>query len=460
MLEFLKLDIGGYCGYTNISVSKNDDILTIAVTKNHHEISEDIIHLTLRESQEWSDNLDALHINKWKSRYELDMKMCDGIDWSIDYKVVGKHCRHISGSNTYPDNWVDFLAVIDEYVPMEIPIQLDFLEMSFYRKVFSQTSSQIPSQIVSTKCYEEHISIDRNKRTLIYIKKSENEYEMKQQFSAVKKIPRLLDEIIDYFEDSDETAYECEGLSFELHLKYHSGMTKTFKGGYNQDHLPEYWCEALDDIQYFISSNGKLGDIFDPNIYLGPEVEPTYIYCTVIFNNGSKEFYYLTEDDSLLVGDKVIVPCGVDDNRRTATIIKKEVFSESDVPFPVYKTKSVIGKKLEVPFLGQVYDATSYEAIKLYFMTCEKVTQSNVTQFQNKLSKLHCMVHNYHDYLMYDPMDVDKEIKRIDTADTNTVFAIMTMIFREDHFCCGSIIKRVDQGAFDQIIDRIRKLLE
>ena len=57
-----------------------------------------------------------------------------------------------------------------------------------------------------------------------------------------------------------------------------------------------------------------------------------------------KPYYYLTDDDTIQVGDQVEVPVGSDGTERIVTVSKKEYFSEDRLPMALDKVKSIIGK--------------------------------------------------------------------------------------------------------------------
>ena len=75
-----------------------------------------------------------------------------------------------------------------------------------------------------------------------------------------------------------------------------------------------------------------------------------YIYCSVVFEEGQKSYYYLTEDDSIKIGDFVIVPTGKDNREVVVEVVNIEYFSEDNVPLPIEKTKRIIRKCMDEDF--------------------------------------------------------------------------------------------------------------
>lgn len=64
-----------------------------------------------------------------------------------------------------------------------------------------------------------------------------------------------------------------------------------------------------------------------------------YIYCSVVFDEGQKSYYYLTEDDSIEVGDFVLVPVGKDNHEAVVEVVNIEYFSEENIPLPIEKNQ-------------------------------------------------------------------------------------------------------------------------
>ena len=68
------------------------------------------------------------------------------------------------------------------------------------------------------------------------------------------------------------------------------------------------------------------------------------IYLMVSLDEGYKSYYYIADDDSIEVGDYVIVPAGKDNHEATVEVVKKEYFAADEVPLPMEKTKHIIRK--------------------------------------------------------------------------------------------------------------------
>ncbi len=80
--------------------------------------------------------------------------------------------------------------------------------------------------------------------------------------------------------------------------------------------------------------------------------------------------------------------------------------------------------------------------------------------FYGILEKCDALKTNYHNYMITAPVDCDRELLRLPTADYDLCCALLTMLLREDHFCNGSLGRRQRKGQVKPIIERMIKLLE
>jgi hypothetical protein len=67
---------------------------------------------------------------------------------------------------------------------------------------------------------------------------------------------------------------------------------------------------------------------------------------------------------------------------------------------------------------------------------------------------------NYSEYASTHPIDCDRELLRLPTADYDTCCALLTMLLREDHFSNGSFARCQRAGQIKPIVDRMISLLD
>ncbi len=95
-----------------------------------------------------------------------------------------------------------------------------------------------------------------------------------------------------------------------------------------------------DELSNLIRNNLEMPDLlcFDGGY------EPEYIFASVRFGDYGKYYYYQTTDESIVVGDTVIVPVGYDGTERIVEVVEIQRFAESELPMPLHKVKSIIRK--------------------------------------------------------------------------------------------------------------------
>lgn len=67
-----------------------------------------------------------------------------------------------------------------------------------------------------------------------------------------------------------------------------------------------------------------------------------YTFCSVIFQERGKPYYYLTNNKNIHCGDQVSVPVGKNNEITTGRVVKIETFKGSNAPVPVAVLKRII----------------------------------------------------------------------------------------------------------------------
>lgn len=195
--------------------------------------------------------------------------------------------------------------------------------------------------------YSESLVINRKLGKLIYTRKIGTGCVITNEYYAQDGIEQLLECCEEYFADFDSEKIanvDKETPIIEVDITRHNGDINTYNCYYNRSGIPENWDEFIKEIIDFMAFYGYFGDIFDAGIFKHGVKSGEYIYCSVEFGGGLKSYYYRTEDDTLHVGDKVVVHVGNEGNENIATITDIEYFTEDKVPFPLDRTKIIIRK--------------------------------------------------------------------------------------------------------------------
>ena len=80
-----------------------------------------------------------------------------------------------------------------------------------------------------------------------------------------------------------------------------------------------------------------------------PQEDYYYLSVTYDDTDSSRDYYYISEDTTIKVGDKVVVDRR--DEEVVATVVSTRFYKEFDVPFPVNETKYITGRYIDIPKL-------------------------------------------------------------------------------------------------------------
>lgn len=160
------------------------------------------------------------------------------------------------------------------------------------------------------------------------------------------------DSLFEYIEGNPPDVVENPGeiKGYKITIELEKDGQRIIIGTFDKKGLPEDWEDFAEAVLDFMLFYG-LGEILDPSIYnLIKRRKGEYIYCSVTFDDSYKTYYYLTDDDSIEVGDSVMVPAGIDDHLAMVKVVKIGYFKEEDVPFPMNKIKKIVRKAADVDF--------------------------------------------------------------------------------------------------------------
>lgn len=90
----------------------------------------------------------------------------------------------------------------------------------------------------------------------------------------------------------------------------------------------------------------------------------------------------------------------------------------------------------------------------------EFISNPNLYQLYELLEKIDLIKYNYSEYMTTAPINCDEELKRVPHEECDVVCAIMTMLFREDHFSNGALMERHEKGQVIPVLKRIVELLQ
>ena len=196
-----------------------------------------------------------------------------------------------------------------------------------------------------------HIVIDRKTDTIEYIYKIGTECDVTRKYHVAQGVSNFLDELeyqnlfVEFEEKESDTIIPVDDeATYTATVDFLRGPSRIVAGRYDKQGLPIDWPEFIEDLYDFMSFYG-FGEMFEEKQY-GRTCRKTndYIFLSVRFGEYGKTYYYLTEDDTVQVGDQVVVPVGSEGKERIVEVAKKEYYSSDRVPMPIEKVKSIVGK--------------------------------------------------------------------------------------------------------------------
>ena len=155
----------------------------------------------------------------------------------------------------------------------------------------------------------------------------------------------LLSEIARSFRAGTAGLFCCDAGQWELTITNSEGKRFHYAG----DLVPTCF-EGAEDLSYRIRSALLISDFlaFDEGHGFSPA---EYIYLSVVFSEGGKAYYYQTDDETIAVGDLVVVPVR-NGSQQIVTVVKVEHFNEDELPMPANQVKYIIES---LPGLREVF---------------------------------------------------------------------------------------------------------
>lgn len=205
--------------------------------------------------------------------------------------------------------------------------------------------------------YTEKLIIDRELGIVEHIQNIGNGNVVSHKYQVNQDVKKLLYLIDRYYlfnnvEGNPPDVMETpnEKKDYIITLDFKKSPQRIIKGTFDKKGLPVDWEWFAEIVLDFMKSYGY-GEILNPSIYNKVKRRKSdYIYCSVIFNQGYKSYYYIADDDNIEVGDYVIVLAGNDNHPAIVEVVNVEYFSKENAPLPVEETKHIIRKMTDDDF--------------------------------------------------------------------------------------------------------------
>lgn len=353
MLKYLKFYIGSFFGSAvsvNVRIKRKRVFYSVDFDMPY-KAGVSNVPLSEKNSAAWLSRLGKIRLDSWRSDY-TDNDILDGTYWSLKYKEDGVS-RRICGSNEYPSNWDDFIETMDALVPEAKLIsgdRLDSLKICYRRLSFDDgrcTARPYETRPKLCRNYNEYLYIDRKSQRLIYKINIGTNCMVKHEYYPRGGVTDLLDWCSDFLAGlggGNDLEPNEDTPSLTVELAHHNGKNRFF--AYNRDlaAFTKKWRKLMDKLKQFLSSYGQYAFLLDTELLKCKIGAAEYIYCSVEFTPGAKRYHYRTEDRSLKLGDRIIVPVGENGSESVAVIKGIEYFTADRLPYPLDKTKAIIRK--------------------------------------------------------------------------------------------------------------------
>ncbi len=357
MLEFLKLQVGnGIAGESSINIWYKNGRLRFAYDRAAaDQIPNIIVKVPESVTVSFLKDLQDIQIYKWKDHYQppknSKKKILSDFSWALLYKEEDGKPKSSDGQNAYPRKWNAFISLIDRLVNESQAVHLNGLaRVDFHFHNEKPVTSVNPLTMEQEKTYivkDEILTISRYDEKLQYIQRIGNDTVINHEYRIPEIIDYLLGNCERYFGDFTAKKYVAPVKGkpvIRINLRYRNGRNAGFTRTYDRHGVPDDWNDLLEDIRTSMAYYGLFGSIFDPALYRHGVKNGEYIYLSVIAEPGGKSYYYRTEDDSCELGDLVVVPFGANNEERVVMISGIHYCTKENVPYPLEKTKFIVGK--------------------------------------------------------------------------------------------------------------------
>lgn len=244
--------------------------------------------------------------------------------------------------------------------------KIDRIQVDYCRTttVYPRTAEERARWKSLTRSHTEHLILDRFSGTLELQFELAPGCSVTHKYQLKEQVADLLDRFSEdaLFADSypqTESGVEQPGgeenlvqdptrsTAYLITIRYRSKRDRMISGSYDKNRLPADYPRFMQPV-FSLIRELSFGEMIFPEVYeKSCRKKGELIYCSVVFDDGPKTYYYRTEDDSLDAGDRVVVPAGKDNHLAIAEIVKVEYFLPESVPFPLEKTKMILRQYTE-----------------------------------------------------------------------------------------------------------------
>ncbi len=145
----------------------------------------------------------------------------------------------------------------------------------------------------------------------------------------------IIQDLVDYFQQRELMVFATDGGSWDLFFESEKGEKYQFSGSLGAED-----GAFLEKFSSSLRRYLKRRDLF----VFDAQNQSGLIFLSCEFEGGGKSYYYLTDDETIEIGDYVRVPVGEHGRTAIVEVVDVEYFEENNTPMSLDKVKTIIEK--------------------------------------------------------------------------------------------------------------------
>lgn len=259
------------------------------------------------------------------------------------------------------------LMVFDDYGE---EIHIERVTLDYHRTVQLKRDPVLgPQDYVTTLETTERLQIDRASAAIELVRQWGGGVETRHSYRFFTGVGIFLDNYgPNLFEKVPEIPNEAvedpaDQRLYSITLELSDGRRVERSGYYDKFGVPSDLGHFLNGLAAFLRRYERL-EIFDPDLFMRSNrvKEPELIFCSCAFQRGGQTYYYLTEDETLSVGDFAWVPAGKGNREKVVRIESIKAYPKDKPPFDPFNTKHILRRceENEIPPEWTIFDPPTF----------------------------------------------------------------------------------------------------
>jgi hypothetical protein len=317
-----------------VSADFKDNLLTALVDDNSTIGKKRERILSREKSKKWVEHFSELKIKSWRTTYG-DKKQTDNI-WTLLITDSDNITKRIRGYDEYPENWTDFMRLVNELSDVFDPNMADKIKSIHIRLAYDRkqgTGEKVKPADIRT----ETIDLLRSDFSMRYVVKIGDAINISHIYQSEYLISSLIDlcsSYLSFFEYSEPVPENPVIPVIEIRITRSDGKESIYWKNYSREYLPDTWPMFIMELYNLMISCGLFGDIFNPNYFYHGIKEGEQGFALIGLSEGgaSKTEYYRFNGDSVYIGDTVTITDSKTGNRLHGKVLEIRYFPEDKCP--------------------------------------------------------------------------------------------------------------------------------